>query len=183
MSDSYQIKDQSAMHFLTLQVVFWLDVFTRESYRKIIIESLRYCRDNKSLEVFGYVIMSNHVHLLVSSANGTLSDTVRDLKKYSANQIIDRIKTSNESRKRWLLNEMAFAAKQHKRNTHYQLWTHNNHAVETSTNYMMDQRLEYIHQNPVKAGIVEKPEDYLYSSARNYCDGMDVLIEIDLLDL
>ncbi len=78
---------------------------------------------------------------------------------------------------------MAFAARKHKRNSKYQFWTHENHAVELSTNKMIDQRLNYIHQNPVKAGIVESPEDYLYSSARNYCDNMDYLMEIDLLCL
>lgn len=182
MSDSYQIHDQSAMYFLTLQVVFWLDVFTREIYRKIVIESLSYCRNHKQLEVYGYVIMSNHVHLIVSSANGSLSDTIRDFKKFTANNIIASIKTGKESRRKWLLSEMAFAARKHKRNSKYQFWTHNNHAVELSTNYMMDQRLEYVHKNPVKAGIVDKAEDYLYSSARNYCDGMQGLMKIDLID-
>ncbi|MBC8319284.1 MAG: transposase [Bacteroidetes bacterium] len=182
MSDSYQINDQNAMYFLTLQVVFWLDVFTREVYRKIVIESLSYCRNHKKLEVYGYVIMSNHVHLMLSSANGTLSDTIRDLKKFTANNIIDSIKNGTESRRKWLLSEMAFAARKHKRNSYHQFWTHNNHAVELSTNEMMDQRLKYIHQNPVKAGIVDGAVDYLYSSARNYCDGMQGLIEIDLID-
>jgi len=76
---------------------------------------------------------------------------------------------------------MAFAARKHKRNSHYQFWTHENHAVELSTTQMMEQRLNYLHQNPVKAGIVENAEDYLYSSARNYCDKMNCLMEIDLL--
>ena len=126
--------------------------------------------------------MSNHVHLIASSSVGMLSDTVRDLKKFTANTIIQQIKSSKESRRKWLLKNMELAAGMHKRNTKLQLWTHNNHAVELSTNLMMDQRLNYIHHNPVAAGIVEKPEDYLYSSARNYCDGLEYLIEIDLLD-
>ena len=76
---------------------------------------------------------------------------------------------------------MAFAARKHKRNSKYQFWTHENHAVELSTNEMIDQRLNYTHQNPVKAGIVDHAEDYIYSSARNYCDDMDSLIDIDFL--
>ncbi len=181
MGDAWKIKDQFALYFLTLRVVFWLDVFTRKSHRDIIIDSLNFCRKNKNLEVFAYVIMSNHIHLIVRSKNGTLSDTVRDFKKYTANHILELINTEKESRRKWLLNEMAFAARKHKRNSKYQFWTHENHAVELSTNEMIDQRLNYTHQNPVKAGIVENPEDYLYSSARNYCDNMDYLLEVDLL--
>lgn len=182
MPEAYQIKDQNAIYFLTLQVVFWLDAFTRKAYRDIFIESLDFCRKNKKLEIFGYVIMSNHVHLMVHSANGKLSDTIRDLKKYTARNIIDAINSQTESRKKWLLNEMAFAARKHKRNSNFQFWTHENHAIELSTNKMLDQRLNYIHQNPVKAGIVENAEDYLYSSARNYCENMNCLMEIDLLE-
>ena len=125
--------------------------------------------------------MSNHLHLIVRSKNGTLSDTVRDFKKFTATSILEQIETGNESRKKWLLSEMAFAARKHKRNSNYQFWTHENHAVELSTNEMIDQRLNYTHQNPVKAGIVDNAEDYIYSSARNYCDDMDCLIEVDIL--
>jgi len=181
MSEAWKIRDQHALYFLTLQVVFWLDVFTRKVYRDIILESLQFCRKNKNLEIFAYVIMSNHIHLIVRSKNGTLSDTIRDFKKYTATSILNEINMKHESRRKWLLSEMAFAASKHKRNSNFQFWTHDNHAVELSTNEMIDQRLIYTHQNPVKAGIVENAEDYLYSSARNYCDNMDFLMEVDLL--
>ncbi len=182
MPEAYQIKDQSAMYFLTFQVVFWLDIFTRRDYRDVFIDSLVFCRKNKQLEVYGYVIMSNHVHLILQSKNAKLSDTIRDMKKYTATQIIDRIENGNESRKKWLLSEMAFAARKHKRNSNYQFWTHENHAVELTSSKMMEQRLNYIHQNPVKAGIVVNPEDYLYSSAGNYCESVNCLMEIDLIE-
>ncbi len=90
-------------------------------------------------------------------------------KLYSGWILIPEIDNGNESRKKWPLNEMAFAARKHKRNSNFQFWTHENHAVELCTNKMLDQRLNYIHQNPVKAGIVENAEDYLYSSTRNCC--------------
>ncbi len=181
MSEAYKTKDPFAVYFLTFQIVFWLDVFTRQSYRDIFIESMNYCRKHKHLKIYAYVIMSNHVHLIVKSNNGTLSDTIRDMKKYTANKILDQIENGTESRKKWLLSEMAFAARKHKRNSKYQFWTHENHAVELSTNEMIDQRLNYIHQNPVRAGIVEREEEYLYSSARNYCENIDTQMEIDLL--
>lgn len=125
--------------------------------------------------------MSNHIHLILKSGNSTISNTIRDMKKYTANRIIEQIENGAESRKKWLPSEMAFAARKHNRNSIYQFWTHENHAVELSTNEMMEQRLNYMYQNPVKAGIVEREEDYLYSSARNYCEGMDTLMEVDLL--
>lgn len=181
MPEAYQIKDQFALYFLTPTIVFWLDIFTRKEYRDIVIDSLKYCRKHKHLEIFGYVIMSNHLHLIVRSKNGTLSDTIRDLKKFTVNKILEQIDSVNESRRKWLLSEMAYAARKHKRNSHYQLWTHENHAVELISNKMIDQRLEYLHQNPVKAGFVDEPEDYIYSSARNYTEGRDCLMKVDLL--
>jgi REP element-mobilizing transposase RayT len=180
MSEAYKTSNPESTYFLTFQVVFWLDVFTRKAYRDIFIESLKYCRKHKEMEVFAFVIMSNHVHLILRNTNRKLADTIRDLKKYTANQIINLIDSSNESRRKWLLSEMAFAARKHNRNSNYQLWTHENHAIELINGEMLEQRLNYIHQNPVRAGIVEKAEDYLYSSARNYCKGLEVIMEIDL---
>ena len=81
MSTGYQIKDQEALHYLTLQIVDWIDLFSRKVYRDIVLESIRY-QQNKGLQVFGYVIMSNHVHLICNSPEGKLSDTIRDLKKF-----------------------------------------------------------------------------------------------------
>jgi hypothetical protein len=62
------------------------------------------------------------------------------------------------------------AAFEHKRNSEYQFWTHENHAEYIYSNKFIEQKLDYIHNNPVRAGIVEKPEEYLYSSAKNYAD-------------
>jgi REP element-mobilizing transposase RayT len=177
MPDSYQIKDQNAPHFLTFQVVGWADIFTRKSCRDIIIESFDYCRKNKNLKIHAYVIMSNHVHCILSTENN-LSDIVRDFKKFTSKAILKKIKAPEESRKDWLMMIFKYHAQYNKRNRDVQLWTHENHAVELSTNEMIDSRIEYIHQNPVKAGIVENDYDYLYSSARNFAD-LDYLIEID----
>jgi len=69
MSTGYQIVDQSALYYLTLQVVDWIDIFTRQVYRDIVIESLKFCQQNKNLQIFGYVIMSNHIHLIANSPN------------------------------------------------------------------------------------------------------------------
>jgi REP element-mobilizing transposase RayT len=78
---SYQIRNQEGIYFLTFQVVGWADIFSRKCYRDIIINSLDYSRKNKGLKVYAYVIMTNHVHLVVRSKDGNLSDIVRDVKK------------------------------------------------------------------------------------------------------
>ena len=183
MPTGYQIKDQDALYYLTLQVVQWADIFTRQVYRDIIIDSLKYCREQKELELFAYVIMSNHVHKIVRSKNGSLSNTIRDFKRHTSKKILECIKDQSESRRDWLLMIFRYAAKKHKRNNEFQFWTHENHAIELDNNVMIDQCIDYIHMNPVKAGIgiVANPEDYLYSSARNYAE-MDNLMEIDNIE-
>lgn len=182
MGNAYQIKDQEATYYLTFQVVGWADVFSRQIYRDIIIDSFKYCIENKGLELFAYVIMTNHVHVIMRSKNGNLSDIVRDFKKYTSKQILELISSSNiESRREWLEMIFKYHARFNKRAGERQLWTHENHAVELSTNEMMDSRLNYIHNNPVRAGIVQNPEDYIYSSASNYAD-MPALLDITKID-
>lgn len=177
----YAIRNQSGIFFLTFKVVFWMDVFTRQSYRDMVIESFIYCRNNKELKVHAYVIMSNHVHCILSSGREDLSGAIRDLKRHTSKKITDHILTNQESRRFWMWHQMKFAASRHARNDVYQLWTHDNHPVELNSNYLIDQKLNYIHQNPVRAGIVANAEDYIYSSATNYCGGKG-LMEIDILD-
>lgn len=178
---SYKITDQDKAHFMTLSIVYWIDVFTRRRYRDIAIDSLRHCQKNKGLIIYGYVIMSNHLHLMASSETN-LSDTLRDFKKFTSKKIIESLQDEPESRRKWMLNLFVYAAKQHKRNTTYQFWTHDNHPIEIYTHEFMLQKLKYIHDNPVRAGIVESPEDYLYSSARNYAE-LDVPVEVERISL
>jgi REP element-mobilizing transposase RayT len=168
MTTGYQIKDQKATYFLTFQIVDWVDVFTRKIYKDIIIDSFKYSIENKGLQIFAYVIMSNHVHLVAQSSTGKLSDNIRDIKKFTSKKIIETMVNIPESRKEWALNRFKINASQRKVNKFYQVWTHENHAILLYSNKFIRQMIEYIHNNPVKAGIVEKPEDYLYSSARNY---------------
>jgi REP element-mobilizing transposase RayT len=168
MTTGYQIKDQKATYFLTFQIVDWVDVFTRKIYKDIIIDSFKYSIENKGLQIFAYVIMSNHVHLVAQSSTGKLSDNIRDIKKFTSKKIIETMVNIPESRKEWALNRFKINASQRKVNRFYQVWTHENHAILLYSNKFIRQMIEYIHNNPVKAGIVEKPEDYLYSSARNY---------------
>ncbi|WP_236613278.1 MULTISPECIES: REP-associated tyrosine transposase [Rhodonellum] len=179
MGEAYQIRDQETPYFLTFQVVGWADVFSRKCYRDIILESLNYCRKEKGMYLFGYVIMTNHLHLIIQQKNGDLSGLVRDFKKFTSKSLLKAVKENpQESRKEWLEMIFGYHAKFNKRSGLKQFWTHENHAVELYRAEVLESRLKYIHENPVRAGWVESPEDYLYSSARNY-SGLSGLIEID----
>jgi REP element-mobilizing transposase RayT len=178
MSTGYQIKNQEQAHFLTIQVVYWIDIFSRKIYRDIIIESLQYCQREKGLEIFAFVIMSNHIHLMVRCSKGQLSSTIRDFKKYTSKKIVESIMSgTSESRKIWMLRLFGHAANRQNKKGDYQVWTHENHAIEVISNNFIESKVEYIHNNPVRAGIVNSPDEYLYSSASAY-SGKDCLLEI-----
>jgi REP element-mobilizing transposase RayT len=168
VKEGYLIRDQTLPHFITATVVDWIDVFTRKTYRDTVIECLDYCITNKGMVLYGYVIMSNHIHLIVQSSEGKLSDLIRDFKKFMATKILEKIQTENESRREWMLERFRLATESHSRNKNYQFWQYGNHPEEVYTNKFMWSKLDYIHLNPVRAGIVEKASQYIYSSASNY---------------
>ena len=168
MSEGYKIRDQTLPHFITFTVVDWIDVFTRQTYKDAVIESLDYCIQNKGMILFGYVIMSNHIHILIQSQEATLSDLIRDFKKFTAKSILKKIQNSPESRRDWMLERFKLATESHSRNKNYQLWQYGNHPEEVYSNKFMWSKLDHIHLNPVRTGIVEKASHYVYSSANNY---------------
>ena len=177
----YKIRDQSKPHFMTFTVVNWIDVFSRKDYKDIIVNNLNYCIKNKGLVIYGYVIMSNHIHLIIQSENNNLSGLVRDFKKFTSKALIEHIKTSTESRSTWMLELFRKSAETHSRNKSYQLWRYGNHPEEIYSEKFLWTKLDYIHLNPVRAGIVEKASEFIYSSAKNYVLG-DGLVEVSLVD-
>ncbi len=181
MSTVYKINDQEGVYYLTFQIVGWVDIFTRKIYRDIVIDSFKYCQEQKGLEIYAFVIMSNHIHILARSAVGDLSGTIRDFKNYTSKKFLEVIHDKKESRRDWMNVVFGYHGK-YKKNQTYQVWTHENHAEYIYSQKFIEQKIEYIHNNPVKAGIVEKPEDYLYSSARNYAD-LESVIEIIKADI
>jgi REP element-mobilizing transposase RayT len=164
----YQIRDQSKPHFMTFTVVDWIDVFSRKIYRDSVIESLKYCQKEKGLILCGYVIMSNHIHIIMQRESGSLSDLLKDFKTFTAKQTLALLKEGSESRSDWMLKRFEWASKSHSRNSSYQFWKYGNHPEEIFSEKFFWSKLNYIHVNPVRAGIVSKASDYLYSSASNY---------------
>jgi REP element-mobilizing transposase RayT len=182
----YRIVDQQGLHFVTCTVVGWIDIFSRKKYRDIVLDSLSFCRKEKGLLLFAYIIMSNHLHLVLQTgptSTDTLSDILPDFKKFTANTILASISSESESRRDWLLHMFKYYAKYKVNNRNLQFWQQDNHSFSLFSEKMIWQKVNYIHNNPVRAGIVDRPEDYVYSSARNYARGnKDCLIEIDLLE-
>ncbi len=184
MSRKYEIKNEEGLYFVTFTVIRWIDVFIRKKYRDIIIESLKFCQNNKGLLLYAYCIMSSHLHLIAgTSGKNKLNGIIRDIKKYTAVKIIKTIKNNPlESRQDWMIDIFEKAGLSNSNNTKYQFWQQHNHPVELSTNKMIEQRLDYIHNNPVEAGIVTLPENYLYSSAVNYAGLPDKLMDVILIE-
>jgi len=197
-----------------LTVIKWLDIFTKPEYFQIITDSLKYCRQYKGLLIQAYVIMTNHLHLMVSARESVardykslatdykslatvgdktlegicnpeqsfqnipiLSAIIRDFKKYTAKKIYQQLKKDN----RHYLSRILRIYKSDK-NKDFQLWQHDNHAITIESEKFFDQKINYIHNNPVEKQYVEKPEDWLYSSARNYFLDDNSIMEIDVLE-
>ncbi len=184
MSERYKVSDQDKLHFITFVVVYWIDVFTRLDYRNILIDSLKFCQKEKGLEIYAWCIMSNHIHLIVGrEKDNNIGNIIRDFKKYTSVQICRAIDGNvKESRKSWMLELFRKAAIESNKHMKYMFWQNEYHPIELNTNKMMDQKLDYIHDNPVKAGIVERAEDYMYSSAKDYIKNEKGLIDIKFIE-
>jgi REP element-mobilizing transposase RayT len=179
-ADGYKIRNQYGLHFMTFTVVGWVDLFSRKSYRDILIKNMQYCRKNKDLSIGCYVIMTNHVHVIWQSKSGKLSDTLRDFKSFSTKGFIEKIKTEEESRRDWLLHMFQYHANRTRQNKDFKIWTGDNHPEEIISEPFMKTKINYIHENPVRAGWVKSAEDYIYSSASNYYNGNGIM-EVDYL--
>ncbi len=170
-------------YFLTITVVGWIDLFTRKSHKLTVVDSLRYCQQNKGLEIYGWCLMSNHLHIIASCKddNKNISDILRDFKRFTSIQLAKSIEEEPESRREWMLNIFGYEASRNLKIKNYKIWQDGNHPEELYSLKFTQQKLDYIHNNPVKEMIVERPEDYLFSSARNYAD-TDGLLDIHILN-
>ena len=161
-------------------------MFIRDEYKKTIIESWKYCQEKKSLEIYGWFIMTSHLHMIIGSKNNKLEDIVRDMKSHTSTTLKKIISENpQESRKEWMLwiacpdfSGMERAGKKNNNNSDWEFWQQHNQPLEIKDQEMFDNVLEYIHINPVIAGFVIKPEDWKYSSARDFC-GLKGLIELN----
>ena len=177
MSTKYKTSNPEGIYFLSMATVEWVDVFTRREYCQIVLDSLKFCIEQKGLVLHAWVIMPNHLHLIASAAEGKLlSHILRDFKKFTAIKLLTAIQENpQESRKNWLQWIFESNGKRNPNNDHQQFWQQNSHPIELDSNFLMEQKLEYLHHNPVKAGFVEEPTHWRYSSACDYEGGKGLL--------
>lgn len=158
----FKVHDGGYPHFTTNTVIYWIPVFCREDYSRVLIDSVNYCIEHKGLLVHGYVLMPNHFHAICSQTDGRLSDAMRDLKRHTASTILDKL--AADGRLLWL---RAF------RNAcggegSGKMWDDAFHPEQVHSRRFFEQKLGYMHNNPVRAGYVANPEDWKYSSAGFY---------------
>ncbi len=177
MSDKWKAYDTTKPYFITFSVVYWVDVFSRNEYRNIFCDSVAYCQEKKGLELYGWVLMTNHVHMIIGSkGENEISDIVRDLKKYTSVHIVRAIEQNNqESRRDWMLRLFGHAAGKSPKHDKYMFWQQEYHPIVLDDHEIYQQKLDYIHTNPVRAGIVFEPHHYMYSSAIDYAGGRGLL--------
>ena len=174
MSDKYKMRDNDKAYFVTLTVVDWLDVFTHKNHKLKLVESIIFCQKHKGLEIYGWCLMTNHLHMIAKAVgNQTLPEILRDFKNYTAKAIIQQMEDDPESRKAWMLARFKYNGKYLKRIENYKFWQDGNHAETINCNKIFYQKLDYIHYNPVAAGLCKFPEEYHYSSALFYEHGTD----------
>ena len=182
MSTNYKFREQDQLYFVSFAVAGWIDLFVRNEYRQIILESWKHCQLNKGLDIYGWCIMTSHIHMIIGSNKNKLEDIMRDMKRHTSEKLKAAIQSnSQESRREWMLKMMEQAGRANSNNSNFQLWRQDNHPILLYDHKILHQKLDYIHNNPVEAGFVEKSEDYLYSSARDYY-GLPGLIDILLVD-
>ena len=160
--------DSTVPTFITITIVDWVYLLTRPIYCNIIDELLNYCIEKKGLSVHAYVYMTSHLHLIVTAFEGDLQNVIRDFKKFTSKKLIEAIQEHPESRREWLLRKFSYEAKKLGRAKNYKLWKDSFHPVILDTMEKIEQRVNYIHYNPVEAEIVFHERDYVNSSYRNY---------------
>jgi len=170
MSRNYKFHNSEGLYFVSFAVVGWLDVFTRNEYKDLVLESLEFCQKNKGMEIHAWCIMTNHVHLIFRSIENQKPELLLgDFKRFTSRSVVKAIQENpKESRKEFLLDYFKKEAEKSSNTTNFQFWRHDNKPIELWSNEVIQQKIDYIHNNPVEEGIVFRPEDYKYSSAPDY---------------
>ncbi|NQT64945.1 MAG: transposase [FCB group bacterium] len=171
------IDSENSIYFLTFAIIEKIPVFTNSKYCDIIIENFEFYRSERGLQILSYVIMDNHIHAIMSH-NEDIGKAVQDFKKFTAKQILELLE--NDSR-HWIKSLMKLFKKPHKTRSAFQFWEEGSHPILIQGQKMFNQKAEYIHNNPVKRGLVFEDKDWYYSSARNLY-GLENPFKVDVLD-
>jgi REP element-mobilizing transposase RayT len=167
------------LYYVTTTIVEWQYVFTGFPYFDVILDSLKFCVASKGLHLHAYVIMPNHAHYILSTDEGkSLPDIMRDFNTHTSREITRLLKMDSRFQ---LLGFFTDAASRDRRGNKCKVWQEGYHPIALGTPNFTAQKLNYLHNNPVRKGYVDRPEEWRYSSARNYLLGDDSLIKVELL--
>jgi putative transposase len=184
MPRSYRaVHDANYAYFITCSVVDWLPLFESPTYRQIILDSLAYLREHKSIELNAFVVMSTHLHAVFwPHGNVNISDVLRDFKRHTS-RAISREATKQAHNEYLQAFAAARATFRSGRGSDYQVWQEGSHPEAIYDDDFARQKIEYIHNNPVKAGLVGKAEEWPHSSARAYLLREPTYPVTDIMDL
>jgi len=169
------------MYFVTSTIVGWVDLFTRWQLKHVILDSLRYCQKEKGLVIHAWCLMPSHLHMIIRSIDEDLPSIMRDFKRHTNKELIKTIHHIGESRREWMLGLFSEVADGLQRLRNYKVWQDGNHPKLLTSSEFIKQKLDYIHNNPVADEIVDAPEEYLYSSARDYFTGKKGFLDVELI--
>ncbi len=174
MRSRYRMHDPNGTYFVTSTVVEWFPVFTTSACCDILVNSLLHCRENRQLRIHAWVIMENHFHAVLSGPD--LAKTLGQLKSFTAHALLAQIRLEKRD---WLINQLAYFCVAHKKLQEHQVWQEGVHPRQIGADEMMEQKIGYIHSNPVLRGVVVGPEHWRYSSAHEWLPGGHPLFKCD----
>ncbi len=184
MSTKYKFTDREGVYFTTSTVVGWVDVFTRDMYRGILLDSMRFCQANQGLVIHAWVLMTDHLHMICScKPDKELALVIRNMKSFTAMRIINAIiNNPEESRKENMLNVFESEGKKSSSNFRYKFWKHENHPILLDSILVYNQRINYLHWNAVTAGFITEPWHWKLSSATDYFTAEKGMLDLTILE-
>ena len=168
----FKVHEDNRPYFLTCTVVEWIPLFTDPRLAEIVLDSLRFLQKENRLLLYAYVIMRDHLHLIAAAEN--LEQEIHDFKSFTAHEIVRQLKSAGEKE---LLLKLQAAKKIHKDDRLHQVWQEGSHFQAIDGDAMMQQKVDYIHHNPVERGYVNEGHLWKYSSACNY-EGLPGVLEV-----
>lgn len=175
MPHRFKVHDPAYPHFITSTVLHWIPVFCRSDYFEVLVDSFRHCIANRGLLVHAFVLMPNHFHAICSQMDGDLVGVIRDIKRYTSHQLTQMLE--RDGRNVWLRAMQRAASDGAKA----RLWDEGFHPEQIHSEGFRQQKIDYIHANPVRAGYVEQPQDWKYSSAGLYYEDRKPVIPVEAI--
>ena len=160
-----------ACYVLTLNTVDKIDVFVRPAYKQVITDALNYFIDAQGLTVYCWCLMSSHLHLIVRTKDGTAPAYFeRDFKKFTTPAILKTIEMEMDFRREWMMRHFEEYPQSLRRLEKFNLWQNCSSPlrIDNQNPRILLDRIQHIHENPVREKIVETPDAYIFSSARDY---------------